>query len=47
MTSSPLHTDPDCLFCKIAAGKIPSKMVYQDDELLRFMTFIRPHRCIS
>ena len=28
--------DPDCLFCKIVAGKIPSKMVYQDDELYAF-----------
>jgi histidine triad (HIT) family protein len=30
------QTDPDCLFCKIAAGKIPSKMVYQDDEFYAF-----------
>jgi len=28
--------DPDCLFCKIVAGKIPSKLVYQDDELYAF-----------
>lgn len=28
--------DPDCLFCKIVAGKIPSKMVYQDDEIYAF-----------
>ena len=28
--------DPDCLFCKIVAGKIPSKMVYQHDELYAF-----------
>ena len=26
----------DCLFCKIAAGEIPSKMVYSDDELYAF-----------
>jgi histidine triad (HIT) family protein len=30
------QTDPDCLFCKIAAGQIPSKMVYQDDEFYAF-----------
>lgn len=30
------HTDPNCLFCKIAAGKIPSKVVYQDDEIFVF-----------
>lgn len=26
----------DCLFCKIAAGEIPSTKVYEDDELLAF-----------
>lgn len=25
-----------CLFCKIAGGKIPSRKVYEDDELLAF-----------
>ncbi len=25
-----------CLFCKIAAGEIPSKKVYEDDELFAF-----------
>lgn len=26
----------DCLFCKIASGVIPSKKVYEDDEILSF-----------
>lgn len=26
----------DCIFCKIADGKIPSEKVYEDDELLAF-----------
>ena len=26
----------DCIFCKIAAGQIPSKSVYEDDELIAF-----------
>ena len=26
----------DCLFCKIAAGEIPSKCVYQDDQVYAF-----------
>lgn len=26
----------DCLFCKIAAGTVPSRKVYEDDELLAF-----------
>ena len=26
----------DCLFCKIAAGEIPSAKVYEDEEILAF-----------
>mgnify|MGYP004603270291 FL=1 len=26
----------DCLFCKIAAGEIPSQKVYEDDQMLAF-----------
>lgn len=26
----------DCLFCKIIAGEIPSKKVYEDDKILAF-----------
>ncbi len=26
----------DCIFCKIAAGEIPSDFVYKDDEILAF-----------
>jgi histidine triad (HIT) family protein len=26
----------DCLFCKIAAKKIPSKIVYEDEDLFAF-----------
>ena len=29
-------TDPSCLFCKIAAGKIPSGKVFEDDEIFAF-----------
>ena len=28
--------DPDCLFCKIAAGEIPAEMVYEDDKIVVF-----------
>ena len=31
----------DCIFCKIAAGEIPSTKVYEDDKLLAF-TDINP-----
>jgi len=26
----------DCIFCKIIAGEIPSRKVYEDDEMLAF-----------
>jgi histidine triad (HIT) family protein len=26
----------DCIFCKIAAGEIPSKKIYEDDHVLAF-----------
>jgi histidine triad (HIT) family protein len=28
--------DMDCIFCKIAAGEIPSEFIYQDDEFVAF-----------
>ena len=28
--------DPDCLFCKIVAGEIPSDRVFEDDEVIAF-----------
>lgn len=30
------HSDPDCLFCKIIAGDIPSNRVYEDENVLAF-----------
>ena len=36
MTESIVPRDPNCLFCKIVAGKIPSKIVYQDDDIFVF-----------
>jgi len=31
-----MSTDPNCIFCRIAAGQIPSRKVFEDDELLVF-----------
>jgi histidine triad (HIT) family protein len=31
-----MSADPHCIFCKIVAGQIPSKKVYEDEELLGF-----------
>ncbi len=28
--------DPECIFCKIIAGELPSKMEYQDDRVTAF-----------
>ena len=28
--------DPNCVFCKIVQGAIPSRKVYEDDEILAF-----------
>ncbi|GAB1384116.1 MAG TPA: histidine triad nucleotide-binding protein [Ottowia sp.] len=30
------HSDSNCIFCKIVAGQIPSRKVYEDDELFVF-----------
>ena len=32
----------DCIFCKIAAKQIPSKMLYEDDDVIAFHD-INPH----
>jgi histidine triad (HIT) family protein len=31
-----MSTDPSCIFCKIVAGQIPSRKVYEDEHLLAF-----------
>ena len=31
-----MSSDPSCIFCKIIAGKIPSRKVYEDEELFAF-----------
>jgi histidine triad (HIT) family protein len=31
-----MNADPTCIFCRIVAGQIPSKKVFEDDELLAF-----------
>ena len=37
-----MQNDDDCIFCKIIKGKIPSKKIYEDDEILAFHD-ITPH----
>ena len=31
-----MSADPDCIFCKIAAGDVPANVVYQDDHVVAF-----------
>ncbi len=33
---STLNADPNCIFCKIIAGQIPSRKVYEDDDVFAF-----------
>jgi histidine triad (HIT) family protein len=32
-----MSADPDCLFCKIVSGDVPSTRVYEDDRTVAFM----------
>ena len=32
---SDIH-DPNCIFCKIIQGKIPSRKVYEDEDMFAF-----------
>lgn len=36
-----MSADPDCIFCRIIAGQIPSRKIHEDDDLLAFHD-IRP-----
>lgn len=31
-----MNTDPNCIFCKIVAGTIPAKKVFEDDAIVAF-----------
>lgn len=31
-----MSADPNCIFCKIVAGQVPSRKAYEDAELLAF-----------
>jgi histidine triad (HIT) family protein len=31
-----MNADPECIFCRIANGEIPSAMVYEDDLVIAF-----------
>lgn len=31
-----MKTDPHCIFCKIVAGQLPTRRIYEDDDVLVF-----------
>ncbi len=31
-----MNADPNCIFCKIVAGQIPSRKAHEDEDLLAF-----------
>jgi histidine triad (HIT) family protein len=31
-----MSSDPDCIFCRIVEGKIPSRKVYEDEQVFAF-----------
>ena len=31
-----MNADPNCIFCRIVAGQIPSKRVHEDEHLIAF-----------
>jgi histidine triad (HIT) family protein len=33
---SPEQSETDCVFCKIASGEIPAKIIYRDEEVFAF-----------
>ena len=36
MSVSPVASDPNCVFCKIIRGELPSQKVYEDDLTIAF-----------
>ncbi|RYF36954.1 MAG: histidine triad nucleotide-binding protein [Comamonadaceae bacterium] len=37
-----MSSDPDCIFCRLIAGQIPSRKVYEDEDVYAFHD-IHPH----
>ncbi len=37
MTEASHHNQADCIFCQIAAGRIPSTRIYEDQDFIAFM----------
>ena len=40
----PQHSDPNCIFCKIVSGELPSRRIYEDDRAVAFLDIAAWHR---
>ncbi len=40
----PSADDPDCIFCKIITGALPSRRIYEDDHSIAFLDIAAWHR---
>jgi histidine triad (HIT) family protein len=40
----PQYIDPNCLFCRIVSGELPSRRIYQDDRAVAFLDIAAWHR---
>jgi histidine triad (HIT) family protein len=38
------HIDPNCIFCKIVSGELPSRRIYEDDRAVAFLDIGAWHR---
>jgi histidine triad (HIT) family protein len=43
-TTPAAETDPDCLFCRIVAGEVPSRRIYADEHAVAFLDIGPWHR---
>ena len=38
------HLDPNCIFCKIVSGELPSRRIYEDERAVAFLDIAAWHR---
>ena len=43
-TPEPQDVDPNCVFCKIISGELPSRRIYEDDRAVAFLDIGAWHR---
>jgi histidine triad (HIT) family protein len=43
-TTETQDVDPNCIFCKIVSGELPSRRIYEDDQAVAFLDIGAWHR---